>query len=112
MHVLCVGLSLVVWMLKLSVLFLLSRSLKTDIPFWFVMSIGSVAVIVSLLPISISGLGTRDAVFIFFLSLHNISAESAVALSFLFLIFGFWSVVVSFALMHVNKLCGFLFKRT
>ena len=45
----------------------------------FTMSLGSLA---TLIPISFSGLGTRDASFIFYLSKHNIPSEQALALSF------------------------------
>lgn len=86
-HVACSALSVVIWLLKLLTLFLLSLALGIELSFWFVIAIGSISVLVSLIPISVSGLGTREAIFIFFLSLHNISAEFAVALSFLFLIF-------------------------
>lgn len=110
-HIVCAILSSMIWMLKLLVLYFLSRALKTEIPFWFVLSIGSIAVIVSLLPISVSGFGTRDAVFIFFLSFYNISAEFAVALSFLFLVFGFWSVAISAAIVYMNELATLLLRK-
>ena len=110
-HVVSVALSSLIWILKLLALFFLSRALGVEIPFWFVVSIGSIAVVVSLLPITVSGFGTRDAVFIFFLSFYNISAEFAVALSFLFLVFGFWSVAVSAAVVYVNELVTSLLRK-
>jgi uncharacterized membrane protein YbhN (UPF0104 family) len=57
--------------------------------------VGVLGVFISLVPISISGFGTRDAVFIYFLSLRDISAEYAVALSFLFLVHGIFGVLAS-----------------
>jgi uncharacterized membrane protein YbhN (UPF0104 family) len=54
-----------------------------------------------MLPISISGFGTREAVFIFFLSFHSISSEKAVALSFLYLVFGAWTVAMGGAFAYL-----------
>jgi len=91
--------TLIIWFMKLSALFLLTRALGISVSFCYVISFGAIATIVTLLPISISGLGTRDVTFIFFLSLQSISSELAVALSFLYFFFFMWSVAISVALV-------------
>ena len=94
-HLVCLLYTTFIWLTKFLGLFLLAVALGMEAPFWFIASVGSMGVFISLVPISISGFGTRDAVFIYFLSLRGISAESAVALSFLFLLHGIFGVLAS-----------------
>jgi len=102
-HATCMILTIVIWLLKFVALFLLSKALRIDIPLWFVLSIGAIGVIVSLLPLSVSGLGTRDAVFIFLLSFYGIPAECGVALSFLFLTYGILSIVIAWVIVYAYE---------
>lgn len=102
-HATCMVLTIVIWLLKFVALFFLSKALRIDIPLWFVLSIGAIGVIVSLLPLSVSGLGTRDAVFIFFLSFYGIPVECAVALSFLFLVYGLLSIAIAWIFVCVYQ---------
>lgn len=66
--------------------FALARSLGLDVPFLYLGLSLSVATLVSLLPVSVGGLGTREAVFIILLGRVSISPESAVILSFIDLV--------------------------
>jgi uncharacterized membrane protein YbhN (UPF0104 family) len=62
---------------------LLARALGLTIGFWpvaFAVALGS---LVTLLPISISGLGTREAVMIFYLGAAGVEAEAALSFSLL-----------------------------
>ena len=43
-------------------------------------------VITNLLPISVSGLGTRDAILIYYFSMYGVESELAISLSFLLLV--------------------------
>jgi len=96
-------LSTVIWIFKFLMLFFISKALGLNISFWLILAIGSINVIASLLPISISGFGTREAIFIFFLSLHKINSEFAVALSFMFLVFSTLSVAVSGGVIFIHS---------
>ena len=47
-----------------------------------------------LLPISISGIGTRDMALIFLFGLKGVSAEQAVAFSLLYLFMSYWLIAL------------------
>jgi uncharacterized protein (TIRG00374 family) len=64
---------------------LLALSLGLALPFLYVAAYMSVANLLALLPISIAGLGTRDAALIGLFSLHGISVEGALSYSLLVL---------------------------
>jgi glycosyltransferase 2 family protein len=100
-HGACVVLSFAVWQLKFLGLYLLALAIGMESQYWFLICIGPLVVIIGLLPISISGFGTRDAAFIFFLSLKDVPAEFAVALALLYVAFGFWGIGVSGAVATV-----------
>ena len=57
---------------------------------------------VEIIPISFSGMGTRDAVLIYFFSLLAIGAASAVAYSFLILIFIYIAAAVGLVMWHFD----------
>jgi uncharacterized protein (TIRG00374 family) len=89
-----VSLSLVSWLFEVLSEYLLALSLGIALPVSFVFLIVSLTTLVSLLPLSISGIGTRDALLIMLFSLQGIPAESAVAFSFLVL---FYSAILAMA---------------
>jgi len=72
--------------------YLLLNSLDISIDFLNITLIMGVSNLISLIPLSISGLGTRDAVLIFFFSLLGFNPELAVSYAFLvflnFFVFG------------------------
>jgi uncharacterized protein (TIRG00374 family) len=65
--------------------YLLVLSLNLPLSFFYVAICMAVASLVALIPISISGIGTRDATLIALFSLQNIAAESALSYSLLVL---------------------------
>jgi uncharacterized protein (TIRG00374 family) len=70
--------------------YLLARSIGIDVGiFFFVLAI-PVMGLIDVLPISISGIGTRDMALIFLFGLKGISAEMAVAFSLLYLFMSYW----------------------
>ncbi|MBN1165219.1 MAG: flippase-like domain-containing protein [Candidatus Krumholzibacteriota bacterium] len=79
------GLSLLSYLLFYIQCFLITRSLHIPIDFLNVAFCISTANLVSLLPLSISGIGTRDATLISLFSLLNLSQESALSFSLMFL---------------------------
>ncbi len=62
---------------------LLSKSLHLNINYNFIVALLSISAIASLLPVSISGLGIREGIFIYLFKSINISKEYAVTLSLL-----------------------------
>ncbi|MBI2142405.1 flippase-like domain-containing protein [Candidatus Woesearchaeota archaeon] len=73
------------WLVYYSQVFLLAKALGIDMSFIHLATAMSIAGLLSVLPISISGIGTRDAAFVFFFGLLGIRSEFAVALSALVL---------------------------
>jgi len=63
-----------------------AHSLGFSIPLLPLSGIISIMVITNLLPISVSGLGTRDAIFIYYFAPYGIPQELALGLSFLLLV--------------------------
>jgi len=84
------ALSILAWVLYFCEIFLFSESLSIDVDVIFLVSAISASTIISILPISILGMGTRDATLIFLFSMKGIATEKTLALSFLILLmFGF-----------------------
>jgi uncharacterized protein (TIRG00374 family) len=74
---------IVSWALSVLQYCLLSLSLGLNIQLMFFFAIIPIVILLDTLPVSISGLGTRDAALIFFFSLIGLSSEMAVSLSLL-----------------------------
>ncbi len=79
-------LSLISYLLLYLAAWFLTGSIHIQISLLNIILVVSVANILSFLPISISGLGTREAVFIFFLSRFGYSSEQALVFSTLFFV--------------------------
>lgn len=67
-----------------------------DIPYYYLIACIAIASIVSIIPIAISGIGTRDATSVFLFSLLGKNREAAVSLSLLVLL-----------MMAINGLIGY-----
>lgn len=74
-------LTIITWFLIYSQSYVIARALNIDIDFWYFIFLFPIATIVGLIPITVSGLGTREAALILLFSQFNISIESIVALS-------------------------------
>lgn len=72
--------------------YLIASSLGIKIAFFYLAFCASVANIISFIPISIAGIGTRDAILIFLFSGLGLSKESAISYSLLFLFVVFITV--------------------
>jgi len=71
------------WFILFINLYLLALSLSLNISLFYMMLISPIISFASILPISIAGLGTRDATAIFFFNEIGLGSESAVAWSML-----------------------------
>ncbi len=78
--------------------FLLARSIGINtVSFLFISITITIAALISLLPVSILGLGTRDATLILLLSAFSISQEIAISFSFLILLMAVLMGLICFA---------------
>ena len=77
------------WALSIFQYYLIALSMGLGLTYWFLFMIAPLTILLDALPISFSGLGTRDALMIYFLALVGIAAEPAVAFSIIILIVGY-----------------------
>jgi hypothetical protein len=84
-------LSLIGWILRFSVFYVVIRSFSIEIDYISVVLIIAIANIIAMIPISIYGLGTREAVLLSFFSLYSISANLVISTS-LYWFFVIWVI--------------------
>lgn len=89
------------WLLYFFSRYLISLSLDIDLSFFDVSIISILVAIVTLLPISVAGLGTREAAVIYLFSLFGLNKETA--LLFSLLVFTVDLLAVSFGLIPYLK---------
>jgi uncharacterized protein (TIRG00374 family) len=83
--------------------YVLAQSIGIPISLSFFVIVIPVISLLDLLPISISGIGTRDAALIFLFKLQGVSAESAVAFSLLYLFMSYWLVALAGAVFWIKN---------
>jgi uncharacterized protein (TIRG00374 family) len=71
------------WTFSIIQYYLLSEALGIGLPITFFIALVPLVTLLDALPISFSGIGTRDAAMVFIFSLLSIAAESAISLSLL-----------------------------
>ncbi|WAC05027.1 MAG: lysylphosphatidylglycerol synthase transmembrane domain-containing protein [Methanoregula sp.] len=74
--------------------YLLALSIGIDAGIFFFILVIPIISLLDLLPISISGIGTRDVALIFLFGLKSISPEQAVAFSLLYLFMSYWLIAL------------------
>jgi len=84
------------WVIYYVIMYLLAMSIELDISFVYLVVCVSIVGVVTLIPVSISGIGTRDATLIVLFSYIGLSSESAVAFSTLILFIYLVSGVIGF----------------
>jgi uncharacterized protein (TIRG00374 family) len=87
--ILAVSLGIAAWIITVFQCYLLSISIGLSVSYLFLLSVIPIIALMDTLPISFSGIGTRDAALVFFFSFLSIGKEYAISLSFLILIFGY-----------------------
>ena len=78
--------TIVVWGIYFVMAYLFALSLNIDIPFLYLATCVAISAVITLIPISISGIGTRDATLIILFSYLGLSKESAIAFSMMILL--------------------------
>jgi len=73
------------WVIYFIMMYLFALSLGINIPFLYLATCVSISAVITLIPISISGIGTRDATLIVLFSYLGLSKESAIAFSMMIL---------------------------
>ena len=79
------------WIVRFSEFYIISRLFSIDVPYHYFILIVAVANVVATIPVSIYGLGTREASLISLFSIYSIIPEKIVSLSL------FWFVLVWFS---------------
>lgn len=91
---LLLGISIAIGILRSLVLYLLAISLDMDTSFGLIVACRALIGIINVIPVTISGLGTRDAILLLTLPLSGISKEAALALG---LIAFLWTIGSKFS---------------
>ena len=86
---LAVMVGLLVWAISIFQYFLLATALGLNVPLLFLVSVVPLVALLDILPVSFSGIGTRDAALILFFSFISVGKEYAISLSLLALLFGY-----------------------
>jgi uncharacterized protein (TIRG00374 family) len=73
------------WVIYFVMMYLLALSIDIAIPFLYLATCVSISAVITLIPISILGIGTRDATLIILFSYLGLSKESAIAFSMMIL---------------------------
>lgn len=97
-------LTFIVWLSNTLVLYLLALSLGFQIPYEFLLIVFPIITLLEALPISFSGVGTRDAAMVFFFSFIALGAEVSVGVSLLFLFTSYVFVFIGFILWYRNPI--------
>ncbi len=99
-----VVLTVFIWFGSILQYYILTKALNLAVPLWFLMLIVPPTILVEILPISFSGVGTRDATLIFFLSFVAVTAEAAVSLALTILIIYYIMVAIGFVVWWRNPI--------
>jgi uncharacterized protein (TIRG00374 family) len=78
-------LTIVFWVVQFSAFYLCARALAVDVSFVYFSACAAVAMLLSLLPITVAGVGTRDATYVLLLGQIGITQQQSLALSALVL---------------------------
>ena len=93
--------TIVFWLTQFYAVYLCGLSLGLDIPFIYLSACATVATVLSLLPITVAGVGTRDTVFILLLGQIGIARQESLALSTLALAVFLFNCVIFYIISAV-----------
>jgi uncharacterized protein (TIRG00374 family) len=86
------GFTLVSWLFLLLACYMIVLSLSITVPFWFLSFAMAIAGLLSLLPISIAGIGVRDTALVGIFGLLGIGMQASLAYSLLY--FAVFSIIL------------------
>jgi len=90
--------TIIFWFVQFYALYLCTKALRIEVPFIYFSACAAVAMVLSLLPITVAGIGTRDAVFILLLGQIGIAKQQSLALSALILAVFLINCIVFYAI--------------
>ena len=93
------------WILMFSELYIISNLFFIDIPYHYFILIIAITNVIALLPITIHGLGTREAALLGLFSIFNVPQENAIGFSFFWFVI-FWlfpSIIGSFVTINESR---------
>jgi uncharacterized protein (TIRG00374 family) len=91
---LILGISIAIGILRALVLYILAISLNIYLSFGLIVACRAIIGIVNVIPVTISGLGTRDAILLLTLPIYGVSKEAAIALGFIAFL---WTICSKFS---------------
>ena len=89
----CVGAGVISWVLAVVYASLLAKSIGIEAGYYMFLVIPIISML-DLLPISISGIGTRDATLLYLFGIIAIPRETTIAFSLLYLVSSYWLVAL------------------
>ena len=92
----------VVWLGTILVIYVVALSLGLPIPYLFLLIVFPIIALLEALPISFSGVGTRDATLIFFFSFLGLTPEAAISISLIYLLVEYLFALVGFGFWYRN----------
>ncbi len=97
-------LNLINWIVIYFVMYIIALSLNINVPFIYFLAILPIGTLVSMIPISISGLGTREVVLISLFKIFEVSATKVVSMSILTLLITtiIPAIIASFLIFRKN----------
>lgn len=93
------AMTLVLWLVSHFQVYLFAMAMRMDVSFPYLLATVACGTLLGLLPVSVSGIGTRDAAYIFLLGRHGVSPEAALALSATVLFMFIFNAVVCYVTM-------------
>jgi uncharacterized protein (TIRG00374 family) len=96
--------TIVFWAVQFFALYLCAKALRIDVSFIYFSACAAVGMVLSLLPITVAGVGTRDATYILLLGQIGIAQQQSLALSTLVLAVFLANCVVFYAVSVIAKL--------
>ncbi len=83
------ALSAFIWMFSVIQALMVAKALEINISYFSLLFIMSIVAIVELIPVTVAGLGTREATIVFLMSFLGIGSEKAIVFSLLNFFFGY-----------------------
>jgi uncharacterized protein (TIRG00374 family) len=81
-----------IWLVSILQISFIGLAVGISIDYAFLLAVMSLVVIIELIPVSVFGMGTREAFLIFILGMSGVAGESVIAFSIAYLILAYWSV--------------------
>lgn len=95
--------SIFIWLFSILPSYIIATSLGIKISYFYLIVIMSVVALVELIPVTVAGLGTREATLVVLMSFLGIESEKAVVFSLINFVFGYLSIVLAGYLLWLKN---------